>query len=54
MSKILSPCIGVCEIDPKNNLCMGCFRSAQEIENWSYYEDKKKEEILILLERRKK
>ena len=54
MSKILSPCIGVCQLNVESNLCEGCFRSADEIENRPFYEDKKKEEILKLLPKRKK
>ena len=33
MNKI-SPCIGVCSIDPKSNLCLGCLRSSDEIAIW--------------------
>lgn len=30
---ISSPCIGVCTVGD-NGLCMGCFRSMEEITNW--------------------
>ena len=33
MNKI-SPCIGICSIDPKSNLCRGCLRSSDEIAIW--------------------
>ena len=28
----ISPCVGVCSIDPKSKLCLGCLRSTDEIE----------------------
>ena len=31
---IVSPCINICEIDPKTNICMGCGRTMKEISNW--------------------
>lgn len=30
----ISPCINVCEIDC-NNICIGCYRSIEEIGKWS-------------------
>ena len=29
-----SPCIDICAIDPKTRLCMGCYRSLDEIAAW--------------------
>jgi uncharacterized protein len=29
-----SPCISVCQMDPKSGLCMGCRRTLQEIADW--------------------
>ena len=37
-----SPCINVCKLNPKNNLCEGCLRTSEEISNWSKYSDNKK------------
>ncbi len=31
----LSPCINVCTLDTGNKLCLGCFRSIDEIALWS-------------------
>ncbi|WOJ93705.1 DUF1289 domain-containing protein [Congregibacter variabilis] len=28
-----SPCISICALD-ENDICMGCYRSAQEITDW--------------------
>jgi len=33
--KAPSPCINVCRMDPKTGLCEGCFRSIEEIAQWS-------------------
>ena len=41
-----SPCIGVCEIDTINNLCIGCLRSIDEIAMWSQMDDKRAFEII--------
>lgn len=30
-----SPCINLCQMDPDNNLCRGCFRTLDEIARWS-------------------
>ena len=45
MNKI-SPCIGVCSIDPESNLCTGCFRSAEEIAIWPLIDNQKALEIM--------
>ena len=33
-NKIISPCVGVCEIDVQSQLCIGCLRSTDEIAMW--------------------
>ena len=30
-----TPCIAVCQIDPRTNLCFGCGRTLPEIARWS-------------------
>ena len=35
---VLSPCIGVCSIDPRG-LCEGCHRTLDEIARWSLIGD---------------
>ena len=32
-----SPCIGVCKINQQTELCVGCYRSREEIANWTHY-----------------
>ncbi len=43
---IVSPCIGVCTIDPRSKLCLGCLRSSEEIAFWSKIDNKKALEII--------
>ena len=31
---VSSPCISVCTIDPASGLCMGCYRTLDEIGGW--------------------
>lgn len=38
---IASPCISVCFLD-ENDICLGCYRSAQEITNWSVFTNSEK------------
>lgn len=40
-----SPCISVCALD-ENDICMGCYRSANEITDWFMSSDEQKREIL--------
>lgn len=40
-----SPCIGLCRLD-KNKVCIGCYRTSDEIASWPYADDKQKLKIL--------
>lgn len=40
-----SPCVGVCALDD-DDVCIGCFRSGQEITQWGYLDNEGKREIL--------
>ena len=33
-AEVASPCVDICVLD-EADVCMGCYRSAQEITNWS-------------------
>ena len=35
MSDVASPCNSVCKVDPASGVCIGCFRSLDEIAAWS-------------------
>lgn len=32
---IESPCVSICRIEPASRLCIGCWRSIEEITNWA-------------------
>jgi uncharacterized protein len=32
--EIQSPCIGVCSMDDLSGLCLGCYRTLNEIQGW--------------------
>lgn len=50
---IESPCIKMCELDFKTRLCKGCYRTIDEIANWSIMNDKEKLKVLELIKTRK-
>lgn len=44
-NNIPSPCIHVC-VQDKNNVCIGCYRSVDEIRKWWKCSDEEKLQIL--------
>jgi len=44
-----SPCISVCVVDPDGALCLGCFRTLDEIAEWSLLDADAKRRILAAL-----
>jgi predicted Fe-S protein YdhL (DUF1289 family) len=49
----ISPCIGICIMDPRTRQCRGCLRTIEEIAGW--YEasaDEKRALLAVLAERR--
>jgi predicted Fe-S protein YdhL (DUF1289 family) len=50
--EIRSPCISVCVLD-ENDICMGCFRSAQEVTDWFMASEDEKRDILRRVEQRR-
>jgi predicted Fe-S protein YdhL (DUF1289 family) len=50
--EIRSPCISVCVLD-ENDICMGCFRSAEEVTDWFMASDDEKRGILSRAEQRR-
>lgn len=44
-----SPCIGVCSL--KNNVCIGCSRTAEEIKNWLELSDDEKLKVIHRIEK---
>jgi hypothetical protein len=48
-SSPVSPCIGVCAIDPESGLCAGCRRTLGEIARWSAMSDAERRRIMLAL-----
>ena len=43
---VISPCVGVCSIDPQSGLCIGCLRSSSEIAIWPQINNQKALQIM--------
>ncbi len=41
-----SPCISVCSMDDTSGLCLGCYRTLEEIQGWWDLENKAKQQII--------
>jgi predicted Fe-S protein YdhL (DUF1289 family) len=48
-----SPCISVCELDANGRICVGCFRTLDEIAAWGSLDATAKRRILAELPARK-
>ncbi len=49
---IKTPCVKVCFVDPAAGLCVGCFRTMNELARWTKYSDAEREAILAALPQR--
>ena len=47
-----TPCIAVCLMDPKTNLCVGCGRTLPEIARWGRMESAERLSIMSALPQR--
>lgn len=52
MSKIGSPCVRNCCLDD-DDICLGCFRSIQEIMQWNALDNDEKKQVLENSEQRR-
>ncbi|MDW7548903.1 DUF1289 domain-containing protein [Pseudoalteromonas sp. McH1-7] len=43
---IHSPCVRQCCLDD-NDVCVGCFRTLQEITSWSRFSEDEKREVIV-------
>lgn len=43
---IESPCIRQCKINVTENICKGCFRTLDDVQNWTKYSDEQKKIII--------
>ena len=48
-----SPCVGLCTINAKSELCDGCFRTMDEIREWIIMPREEKLEALEAIKQRK-
>ncbi len=49
----LSPCLGICLMDPRTRMCRGCLRTIEEIAGWYTASPADKHEILARLAQRR-
>ena len=52
MTRISSPCIRVCLLDPETGLCEGCGRTREEIGRWFRMTEEERLAIMASLEER--
>jgi predicted Fe-S protein YdhL (DUF1289 family) len=53
LRRVMSPCIGICMLDPKSGFCLGCKRNIEEIGRWAMLDDNQRKTILDQLPGRK-
>jgi uncharacterized protein len=47
-----TPCIAVCMIDPRTNLCFGCGRTLPEIARWHRMDSAERQAVMTQLAQR--
>jgi predicted Fe-S protein YdhL (DUF1289 family) len=47
-----TPCIAVCMIEPRSNLCLGCGRTLPEIARWHRMESAERRAVMATLPQR--
>ncbi|MEO8738548.1 MAG: DUF1289 domain-containing protein [Casimicrobiaceae bacterium] len=50
---VASPCISVCVMDPASGLCAGCYRTLDEIADWSNLSNEGRRVVIALLAERR-
>lgn len=43
--EVQSPCISVCTMNEATGLCLGCYRTLEEIEQWWDFDNAQKQEV---------
>lgn len=46
---VATPCVQVCVVDGPSSLCLGCYRTLEEIGRWSRLEPHERERIMAEL-----
>ena len=52
ISEVKSPCISVCTMDEASGLCLGCYRTIDEIQGWWDLDAKSQQKIVDLASQR--
>lgn len=52
MTRISTPCVQICTIDPVSRLCIGCLRTLEEIGAWGRLDEAERRRIMAELPRR--
>lgn len=52
--EIESPCVKICVIHPREKICVGCFRTEEEIASWSTLAPQKRHDLMSELPNREK
>ena len=47
-----TPCVAVCMIDPRTNLCLGCGRTLPEIARWHRMDGAERQAVMATLPQR--
>jgi predicted Fe-S protein YdhL (DUF1289 family) len=50
---VATPCVKVCIVDGPTGLCLGCYRTLQEIGGWSALTDERRAQIMAELASRR-
>lgn len=48
-SPIKTPCVQLCFVDATAQICVGCFRTMEELGRWTLYSDAEREAIMQAL-----
>jgi len=46
---VVSPCVGICALDPATRLCRGCKRTLEEIAGWISMSDDQRLAVIAAL-----
>lgn len=50
--EVTSPCVSVCAVDESTGLCVGCYRTLDEIQGWWDLDNQSKQKIVDKAEQR--
>jgi predicted Fe-S protein YdhL (DUF1289 family) len=52
-AKLPSPCVSVCQMDPSDGVCLGCYRTRGEIASWRTMDEVDQQKLLDILSERR-